>query len=270
MIPKPACMVPASPLVIQAFLHRAAVDMEVVALAACIIDRLSNRFAMSWRRECSLIGRDLVSAEDPLTPHGDYHDSGEDLFLRPEMIVLASLMVATKFLDDKSIPMAFWTQRVSGGRFSRKQLNTTERLILGDLGFRIQPFCNLTYISSALRALKAAGKNRAGAREIEKPRHQRDLECTVDCVADRFCKVSVRFSLRRPVFPRDNDDIHDVSVDDDGQGKTGTGDTKVNTGDGSIAFTTNAHPRRAFVLSTKKANQNLFLVRSDHNVRPIS
>ncbi|KAI9868782.1 MAG: hypothetical protein M1813_004633 [Trichoglossum hirsutum] len=94
-------MVPASPLVIQAFLHRAAVDIEVVALAACIIDRLSNRFAMNWRRECPLVGRDLVSAEDQLAPRGDYHDSGKDLFLRPEIIALASLMLAAKVLDDK-------------------------------------------------------------------------------------------------------------------------------------------------------------------------
>jgi hypothetical protein len=102
MIPKPACVVPASPLIIQAFLHRAAVELEVVALTACVIDRLSNKFALKWRRECPLVRRDPVSIEYPFTSaHGDCHGSEGDSFPRPEIVALASLMLAAKFLDDR-------------------------------------------------------------------------------------------------------------------------------------------------------------------------
>ncbi|KAI9765339.1 MAG: hypothetical protein M1840_007419 [Geoglossum simile] len=199
MIPKPACVVPASPLIIQAFLHRAAVEVEVVALAACIIDRLSNKFALNWRRECPLVCRDPVSIEGPfVSVHGDCHGSEEDPFPRPEIVALASLMLAVKFLDDRvrlaptliiavqrianhggdlqSTPTSFWAQRVSGSRFSCSQLNTTERLILRELDFRIQLFCTPACISSALRALKATGKHRSGAREAVKARQQRNSE----------------------------------------------------------------------------------------------
>jgi hypothetical protein len=113
MIPKPACVVPASPLVIQSFLHRAAAEMEVVALAACIIDGLSNRFALNWRRECPLTSGDPARA--------DRHGFEEDLFPRPEIVALASLMLAAKVLDDRvrPFPRARYYHRLSeGGKFA--------------------------------------------------------------------------------------------------------------------------------------------------------
>ncbi|KAI9783822.1 MAG: hypothetical protein M1839_003158 [Geoglossum umbratile] len=257
MIPKPACVVPASPLIIQAFLHRAAVELEVVALTACVIDRLSNKFALKWRRECPLVRRDPVSIEYPFTSaHGDCHGSEGDPFPRPEIVALASLMLAAKFLDDRSTPTSFWAQRISGGRFSCNQLNTTERLILHELDFEIQPFCSPECISRALRALKAAGKHRPGTREVERSHHQRSPESASSGEA------RVTFNLQPPALTGgDNSVAHDANADGGTRGEAGA---EVAISDKGVVPSSNSNLRRAVTLSIQRANQNLFLRHVSH------
>lgn len=79
MLPKNAAREAPSVRLVQSILQRANVSMEVVGLASCILDCLSSRFARRWRAECR---------------------SGEGPLERCEVLAVAALSIALKFLED--------------------------------------------------------------------------------------------------------------------------------------------------------------------------
>jgi hypothetical protein len=80
----PSSLPPVSPLIVDRLLEKSRLSPCIVALAACIVDTLSTKFYRKW----------LLSL-----PH--YLEA-----IHPEIIVVACLCIAMKFLEDIVYPMS--------------------------------------------------------------------------------------------------------------------------------------------------------------------
>ncbi|KAF1912963.1 hypothetical protein BDU57DRAFT_521580 [Ampelomyces quisqualis] len=100
--------------VVAGFLGRAELPDEVVAYAACVLDGLTQRFAMSWR--------------DALVPSGTTRTS-------PDIIVLAALCLAHGYLVDQLRSSRHWAVKESDGLFSVREIEATKRAMLRDMDY---------------------------------------------------------------------------------------------------------------------------------------
>jgi hypothetical protein len=172
LIPSKASLAtPAVPLV-QAMLTRANLPMETVALAVCILDSLDAKFARTWRVSCPLNLSDALLAASsfpgasgnkrhtmPPTPRPD--DAPRQLHIdsvRPELIVLAALVIAVKFLEDPQESTHYYSNRWGRGMWTNEQLNVTERCIMERLEYRIMPLYNEDYLTDAMVDMQLAGQ----------------------------------------------------------------------------------------------------------------
>jgi hypothetical protein len=104
-------------------LQRTNLDSQTVAFAACILFRLSWRFVRDWKN--GLLSRRGLNA------------------VQPEVIVLASLYVASSWLDDRPRSVRFWVQDAGKGTATtRDAFLATQFCILND------PSTNLMQIDS--------------------------------------------------------------------------------------------------------------------------
>lgn len=111
--------------IIQGFLERANLPIEIVAFAACILDALSQRFASSWRTET--------------LPQQD----GFNFSLRPqasvssEVITLSALCLAHGFLSDRDRSTYHWATVEGASRFSIREVELSLRCILKDIDYSL-------------------------------------------------------------------------------------------------------------------------------------
>jgi hypothetical protein len=77
--------------------------------------------------------------------------------VRPELIVLASLIVAAKFLEDYQDPTHHYAANWGAGLWTCEQINVTERCIMESLGYRIMPLWDPTLIRDAQIDMERAG-----------------------------------------------------------------------------------------------------------------
>jgi hypothetical protein len=148
MLPKNASREAPSTHLLQSILQRANVAMEVVGLASCILDCLSGQFVRRWRQEyCAAEG----SAE------------------RCEVLAVAALCIALKFLEDTSLSSRMWARDICGDRFSPRMLSITERLILGDVGFSIAGICTAELIQYSINEMKRHSKTAPKAKRPSCP-----------------------------------------------------------------------------------------------------
>ncbi|KAI9696791.1 MAG: hypothetical protein M1836_005153 [Candelina mexicana] len=154
LIPSAVCLHSPSILTIHSFLRQADLPIETIALAACILDTLSNRFAQLWRRECPSDVPNPLNGDDIseiLTSRSSYQPN---TYIEPEVIALAALSLAVACLDDRHSSTRYWAQSIARGRFSCGQINATRRCILLDLNHQILPLCSAQLIEETIEDME--------------------------------------------------------------------------------------------------------------------
>lgn len=121
-------------------LLRADLTPENIALAVCILDTLSPRFSRNWRSS--------PLAASPRQPHIDC--------VPPEVIILASLMISFKFIEDCHERTRYFASLWGADEWTCEQINLTERCILESLDYRLLPLWDPELITEALRDMKRA------------------------------------------------------------------------------------------------------------------
>ncbi|OBT84262.1 hypothetical protein VE02_06975 [Pseudogymnoascus sp. 03VT05] len=143
LIPCAASLLSPSPSLAHTLLTHANLPIETLALAACILDSLTPRFATLWRRSLPL---------SSLPTESQHIDT-----VRPEIIILAALMIAHKFLDDAGARTRTYSEVVGGGRWGVEMLNVTERCVLENLGWRVARLWRGELIEGAEEDMRRAG-----------------------------------------------------------------------------------------------------------------
>ena len=77
--------------------------------------------------------------------------------MRPEVIILAALMIAHKFLDDAGTRTRTYSEVVGEGRWGVDMLNVTERCVLENLGWRVARLWRGELIEGAEEDMRRAG-----------------------------------------------------------------------------------------------------------------
>lgn len=166
LIPPAASLAPPSVSLVHEMLFRADLPLETIALAVCILDSLSSRFSLNWRLLCPLAQRDPLDnaskrhtfsvspAVGPRTTCSQLHID----CINPEVIILSSLVIAVKFLEDHQAPTRYHRLAWGDDMWTSEQINVTERCIMESLGYRILPLWNPVFIADAIDDMDRAGR----------------------------------------------------------------------------------------------------------------
>lgn len=147
-------MTPSIPI-IQSILARANLPMDIIALAVCILDFLNSRFSRSWRISFPLAkSNDLLQKRHTL-PSGAIQAVHIDN-VSPEIIVLAALIIADKFVEDLQESTQYYGSMWGVNMWTSEQINFTERCIMENLGYRILPLWEPKFIKQARHDIEMA------------------------------------------------------------------------------------------------------------------
>lgn len=117
----PTCASASPPFIplLQLIVYRFGLRPEAIALAGIILDTLSSQFIRKWRTELSkLCVWDLCGCG------------------MGEILALAALGIAAKWIEDRGVSLTAGAMSdISDGRFGRKEIATTERLMLAEVGW---------------------------------------------------------------------------------------------------------------------------------------
>jgi hypothetical protein len=161
--PSASLTTPSVPLV-HAILSRAGLPHDTIALAVCILDSLDRKFCMRWRLNCPLtLTRPELHKRHTLPLESGQQEQVEQQHVyidtvQPEIIILSTLIIAFKFLDDCSLSTAFYAANWGGNLWTCQQINVTERCIMEALSYRLMPLWKQELIHDALRDIEAAGE----------------------------------------------------------------------------------------------------------------
>lgn len=138
LVPSNACVHRPSVATIHDFLFRAELSLEIIGLAACILDALGSRFAPEWRKAYSSTAStsSLLNRSWKKTPFHHHTKTS----VEPEIVVLCALSLAAGYLDDSQKPVAYWARTISADRFTTKQVNATRLCILVDIDYSLYSF----------------------------------------------------------------------------------------------------------------------------------
>jgi hypothetical protein len=138
--------------------------MDTIALAVCILDSLSSKFSLNWRLLCPLAPREPANGATKrhtiqASPMGaaQFHIDS----VNPEVVVLAALIIAVKFLDDSHQPTHCYQAAWGKNLWTCDQINVTERCIMENLGYRILPLWDAVLIADAIRDMQRAARQAA-------------------------------------------------------------------------------------------------------------
>ncbi|KAF7558384.1 hypothetical protein G7046_g5772 [Stylonectria norvegica] len=167
LIPSSASLATASVPLVQAILGRANLPLETIALAVCILDSLDSRFARHWRLSCPLLSDYFTPASKrhtlPPTPFASpaAHPLQVQLHIdsvSPELIILAALVIAVKFIEDPQDATRHYCRAWGRGLWSHTQLNVTERCIMENLNYRILPLYDDDCLTDAMVDMQLAAQ----------------------------------------------------------------------------------------------------------------
>lgn len=165
LIPCAASLAEPSIALVQSILARAALPIQTVALAVCILDSLDARFARSWRLSCpsrlSNIRRSASKRHTlPPTPSdlGNHRHQVHVDSISPEIIAVAALVIAAKFTEDFQEPTKYYCHVWGRDLWSHEQLNATERCIMVALDYRIMPLCDDDCLTGAMVDMQLAAR----------------------------------------------------------------------------------------------------------------
>lgn len=158
LIPSSTSLTTSSVPLVHAILTRADLPLETIALAVCILDSLNSRFALQWRKGCPLTSQSLPGSFNPI----DNRISKQHIdSVHPELIVLAALILAVKFLDDEQQRTSEYATDWGRGIWTCPQINFTQRAVLENLGYRLLPLWEDSIILGALEDMERAGQQYA-------------------------------------------------------------------------------------------------------------
>lgn len=138
LVPSNTCIHRPSVAAIHNFLFRAELPLEILGLAACILDALGSRFALEWRKACSSTARTSSLLNRSWKRTSFHHDTKTSV--EPEIVVLSALSLAAGYLDDNQKSAAYWARTISADRFRTKQVNATRLCILIDIDYNLHSF----------------------------------------------------------------------------------------------------------------------------------
>ncbi|KAL2159943.1 hypothetical protein VTH06DRAFT_2076 [Thermothelomyces fergusii] len=166
LIPPAASLKAPSVSLVHEMLVRADLPMDTIALGVCILDSLSSKFSLNWRLLCPLgQQREPAPGEStkrhtiqfaPAGPNQLHIDS-----VHPEVIVLAALMIAFKFLVDCQEPTRYYGSCWGKDLWTCEQINVTEMCIMENLGYRILPLWHPALIADAVSDMRRAARQAA-------------------------------------------------------------------------------------------------------------
>lgn len=162
--PSASITAPSVPLV-QTIITRAALPLETIALAVCILDSLDAKFSRKWRMTLPLAARTATNKRHTITSAAASLITHIDS-VRPELVILAALIIAFKFTEDCHESTQYYASDWGRGLWTCDQINATERCIMEHLGYRILPLCERSIIDEALADMRRAGH--AAVREQER------------------------------------------------------------------------------------------------------
>ncbi|KAK4146833.1 uncharacterized protein C8A04DRAFT_9477 [Dichotomopilus funicola] len=161
LIPPAASLSAPSVALVHEMLVRAELPTDIVALAVCILDSLSSKFALNWRLACPLAQHEPTSGstkrhtiQASSFPTAQLHIDS----VNPEVIVLGALVIAFKFQDDKYERTQYYRTEWGKSLWTCGQLNVTERCIMADLGYRILPLWHPALIADAISDMRRAAR----------------------------------------------------------------------------------------------------------------
>lgn len=149
LIPSSTSLITPSRTTVHAILTRADLPIEILALAACILDSLTSRFALTWRLGCPL-NTPTAPPAPPQEPHIDN--------VHPEVLVLSALILGSQFLDDLSSCTQTYARDWGCSKWSCEQINFTQRCLLENIGYSLLPLCEESIIKYAVRDMERAAR----------------------------------------------------------------------------------------------------------------
>lgn len=161
LIPPAASLLTPSTTIVHDILTRANLPLEAVALAVCVLDSLDTKFSRNWRLACPLTPRrssPTYTKRHTIPSLTLMNDRPHIDLIRPELIILASLVIAVKFLEDCQTSTKHFASCWGKDIWTCEQVNVTEQCIMGSLGYRILPLWDPELIGDALEDMRRAGK----------------------------------------------------------------------------------------------------------------
>ena len=169
LIPPAASLALPSVSLAHELLTRTSLKQDEIALAVCILDSLSSKFALNWRLRCPPSRHEgsgaTVEHQQPkrytLPANTAAAAAVSQLHIdcvKPEVIVLAALIIATKFLEDSHASTQYYCSAWGNNLWTCEQINVTERIIMEDLNYRILPLWDERLIGDALSDMERAGR----------------------------------------------------------------------------------------------------------------
>ncbi|KAI3335216.1 hypothetical protein F4824DRAFT_160404 [Ustulina deusta] len=155
MLPPGASFITPSIPAVQSMLARANLPMDIIALAVCILDSLNSKFSRSWRVAFPLSRQGQPASKRHTLPSAPGHATHINSVF-PEIIILAALMIADKFVEDLQNPAQYFTSTWGNNLWTYEQINFTERCIMESLGYRILPLWDPALIKQARHDIEMA------------------------------------------------------------------------------------------------------------------
>lgn len=159
LVPPAASLAAPSVPLVHEMLVRSGLSMDAIALAVCILDSLNSKFSLNWRLLCPLATNEISKRHTIQAPlvgpaAAQLHIDS----VRPEVIVLAALVIATKFLEDCQEPTHYYRAAWGKGVWTCEQINVTERCVMESLGYRILPLWDPVLIDDATKDMQRAAR----------------------------------------------------------------------------------------------------------------
>ena len=129
--------------------------MDIIALAVCILDSLDSKFPRNWRVAFPLNRNGQPTSKRHTLPSAPGHATHINSVF-PEIIILAALIIADKFVEDTNNPTQHYVSAWGNNLWTSEQINFTERCIMESLGYRIMPLWDPVLIKQARHDIEMA------------------------------------------------------------------------------------------------------------------
>ncbi|KAI1168195.1 hypothetical protein F5B18DRAFT_646730 [Nemania serpens] len=155
MLPPGASFITPSIPAVQQMLAQAGLPMDTIALAVCILDSLDSKFSRNWRLSFPLNRQDQPASKRHTLPSAPRQPTHIDSVF-PEIIILAALTIADKFVEDVRSPTPHLGLTFGNPTWTCEQINFTERCIMESLDYRILPLWEPALIKQARHDIEMA------------------------------------------------------------------------------------------------------------------
>lgn len=163
--------------------------IETVALAYNILaDLKSDTPCLKRQDSAGPLTVDLVEDVDD-------GKTKAELFQQPELFVLASLQIATSFMNDQPMKLSSWIDTVAGNSFSLAELKQMNAQIFASLEWHLYKLAQPECVDATL------AKFRADRSELEVPEQTRFRPAVSVPELRLDGKVLIEYSLPTPMSP---------------------------------------------------------------------